>query len=118
MLDDAAALGEVDRALGADQVEQLDRRDVDRQLERPAQGDDAVVLPVVVARAVGVLRVGAEEDRRRVGLELTPEGRAILKRVRARRTTWLADRIAHLSDDDRERVEEALPALRRMLERP
>jgi len=37
-------------------------------------------------------------------------------RVRARRTTWLADRLAHLSDEDRERVEAALPALRRMLE--
>jgi DNA-binding MarR family transcriptional regulator len=61
-------------------------------------------------------RVRSQDDRRRVGLELTLDGRAILKRVRARRTTWLADRLAHLSDEDRERVEAALPALRRMLE--
>jgi DNA-binding MarR family transcriptional regulator len=61
-------------------------------------------------------RVRSEDDRRRVGLELTAEGRTILKRVRARRTTWLADRLAHLSDEDRERVERALPALGRMLE--
>jgi DNA-binding MarR family transcriptional regulator len=60
--------------------------------------------------------VRSEDDRRRVGLELTPEGRAILRRIRARRTTWLADRLAELSDEDRERVEEALPALHRMLE--
>ena len=40
----------------------------------------------------------------------------MLKRVRARRTTWLAERLGRLSDDDRERVEQALPALRRMLE--
>ena len=57
-------------------------------------------------------RVRSSDDRRRVGLELTPEGRAILKRVRARRTTWLADRLDRLSDDERERVEQALPALR------
>ena len=61
-------------------------------------------------------RVRSENDRRRVGLELTPDGRTILRRVRARRTTWLAERLAHLSDEDRERVEAALPALRRMLE--
>jgi DNA-binding MarR family transcriptional regulator len=61
-------------------------------------------------------RVRSEDDRRRVGLELSPEGRAILRRVRARRTTWLADRLAQLSDEDRERVEQALPALNRMLE--
>ncbi len=61
-------------------------------------------------------RVRSDDDRRRVGLELTPEGRAILKRVRARRTTWLADRLARLPDEDRERVEQALPALQRMLE--
>jgi DNA-binding MarR family transcriptional regulator len=61
-------------------------------------------------------RVRSTDDRRRVGLELTPDGRAMLKRVRARRTTWLADRLDRLSDDERERVEQALPALRRMLE--
>lgn len=67
--------------------------------------------------AAGLLRrVRSGDDRRRVGLELTRDGRAILKRVRARRTTWLADRLAHLSDEDRERVADALPALQRMLE--
>ncbi len=63
-----------------------------------------------------VRRVRSKDDRRRVGLELTPDGRAVLERARARRTTWLADRLADLSDEDRERVEAALPALRRMLE--
>lgn len=67
--------------------------------------------------AAGLLRrVRSSDDRRRVGLELTPAGRAILKRVRARRTTWLADRLDRLSDDDRAHVEQALPALRKMLE--
>jgi DNA-binding MarR family transcriptional regulator len=67
--------------------------------------------------AAGLLtRVRSTDDRRRVGLALTPEGRALLKRVRARRTTWLADRLGRLSEDDRELVERALPALHALLE--
>ncbi len=62
-------------------------------------------------------RIRSSEDRRRVGLELTPAGDALLKRVRARRTTWLADRLAALSDEERERLDAALPALQALLER-
>ena len=64
------------------------------------------------------MRVRSSDDRRRVGLELTPEGRSILKRVRARRTSWLAERLASLSDEEREEVERALPALHALLEPP
>jgi len=68
--------------------------------------------------AVGLLRrVRSTHDRRRVGLELTAEGRTLLRRVRARRTTWLAERLATLADDEHERLEGALPALRALLER-
>lgn len=68
--------------------------------------------------AAGVLRrVRSTDDRRRVGLELTPDGQALLKRVRARRTTWLARRLALLSEGEREQVEAALPALEALLER-
>lgn len=63
-----------------------------------------------------IRRVRSTDDRRRVGLELTPEGRATLRRVRARRTTWLANRLDRLSDEDRERLEAALPALKALLE--
>jgi DNA-binding MarR family transcriptional regulator len=67
--------------------------------------------------AAGLLRrVRSTHDRRRVGLELTADGRAILKRIRARRTTWLAEHLERLSDDERERLERALPALRALLE--
>ena len=62
-------------------------------------------------------RVRSTDDRRRVGLELTPEGQALLKRVRARRTSWLARRLALLSEEERERIEAALPALEALLER-
>jgi DNA-binding MarR family transcriptional regulator len=84
-----------------------------------AEGISAPSLSGHVDRleAAGLLRrVRSDDDRRRVGLELTRDGRAILKRVRARRTTWLAERLARLPDEDRERVEQTLPALHRMLE--
>lgn len=84
-----------------------------------AEGISAPSLSGHVDRleAAGLLRrVRSSDDRRRVGLELTPDGRAILKRVRARRTTWLAERLARLPDEEREKVERALPALHALLE--
>ena len=68
--------------------------------------------------ALGLLRrIRSTADRRRVGLELTPEGQSLLKRVRARRTTWLAERLALLTDGERERLEAALPTLYALTER-
>jgi DNA-binding MarR family transcriptional regulator len=67
--------------------------------------------------SAGLLRrIRSTDDRRRVGLELTDEGRTLLRRVRARRTTWLAERLAVLSDEEREQIERALPALYALLE--
>ena len=89
-----------------------------RELAR-AEGISAPSLSAHVDRleTLGLIRrVRSSDDRRRVGLELTPEGRTTLRRVRARRTTWLADRLGRLSDDDRERLERALPALGALLE--
>ena len=84
-----------------------------------AEGISAPSLSAHVDRleSLGLIRrVRSSDDRRRVGLELTPEGRTTVRRVRARRTTWLADGLGHLSENDRERVERALPALRSLLE--
>jgi DNA-binding MarR family transcriptional regulator len=84
-----------------------------------AEGISAPSLSAHVDRleSLGLIRrVRSSDDRRRVGLELTTEGRTTVRRVRARRTTWLADRLNRLSDDDRERVERALPALGALLE--
>ena len=84
-----------------------------------AEGITAPSLSAHVDRleTLGLIRrVRSTDDRRRVGLELTPEGRATVRRVRARRTTWLADRLGRLSDEERERIERALPALATLLE--
>ena len=60
-------------------------------------------------------RIRDEGDRRRVGLALTDEGERLLKRVRARRTTWLADRLRGLDDDELAAVEAAIEPLGKLL---
>jgi DNA-binding MarR family transcriptional regulator len=61
-------------------------------------------------------RVRSSDDRRRVGLSLTEDGERIMRSVRARRTTWLADRLKSLEPNEIEAVEAAIPALMRLLE--
>jgi DNA-binding MarR family transcriptional regulator len=60
-------------------------------------------------------RVRDESDRRRVGLTLTDEGERLLKRVRARRTTWLADRLRGLEEAELTALERAIGPLGRLL---
>ncbi len=60
-------------------------------------------------------RVRDEGDRRRVGLALTDEGERLLRRVRARRTTWLADRLRGLDDDELAAIEAAIEPLGKLL---
>jgi DNA-binding MarR family transcriptional regulator len=60
-------------------------------------------------------RVRDESDRRRVGLALTGEGDRLLKRVRARRTTWLAERLRGLDDDELAALERAIEPLGKLL---
>ena len=60
-------------------------------------------------------RIRDEGDRRRVGLALTEDGERLLRRVRARRTTWLADRLRGLDDDELAAVEAAIEPLRKLL---
>jgi DNA-binding MarR family transcriptional regulator len=61
-------------------------------------------------------RVRSTHDRRRVGLRLTAEGERLMRRVRARRTTWLANRLQALEPSELEAVEAAVPALLRLVE--
>jgi len=54
-------------------------------------------------------------DRRRVGLALTEDGARLLRRVRARRTSWLADRLRGLDPTELESIEAAIEPLGRLL---
>ncbi|MGH3133606.1 MAG: MarR family winged helix-turn-helix transcriptional regulator [Gaiellaceae bacterium] len=66
--------------------------------------------------AAGLLeRVRSTDDRRRVGLRLTSDGAKLMRRVRARRTTWLAEHLRALEPAELEAVHVAIPALQRLL---
>ena len=62
-----------------------------------------------------VERTPSADDRRRVGLTLTDEGQRVLRRVRSRRTAWLASRLGGLTPDELTAVEAAVEPLSRLL---
>ena len=67
-------------------------------------------------RAGLLRRLRSEVDRRRVGLELTPEGERLLRSIRERRTVWLAERLSALEPDALRAIEAAIGPLRELLE--
>ena len=66
-------------------------------------------------RAGLIERVRSSDDRRRVGLRLTEDGAKLMRRIRARRTTWLASRLEKLEPTQLQAVEAALPAFARLV---
>jgi DNA-binding MarR family transcriptional regulator len=60
-------------------------------------------------------RVRSTKDRRRVGLRLTDEGAKLMRRIRARRTTWLATRLHGVDPAELAAIDAAIPALRELL---
>ena len=66
-------------------------------------------------RAGFIERVRSTEDRRRVGLRLTDEGVKLMRRIRARRTTLLAERLQSLEPTQLDAIRAAIPALRALL---
>ena len=63
------------------------RRDVDASVSNHLDRLEASGL---------VTRRQAERDRRRVDLEVTPEGQRVLKVIRTKRTAWLSARLSKL----------------------
>jgi DNA-binding MarR family transcriptional regulator len=62
-----------------------------------------------------VTRTPSEADRRRVGLTLTEEGQRVLRRVRSRRTAWLATRLRGLTPEQLAAVDAAIDPLSKLL---
>jgi DNA-binding MarR family transcriptional regulator len=62
-----------------------------------------------------VTRTPSPTDRRRVGLTLTDEGQRVLRRVRSRRTAWLATRLRGLTPEQLAAVEAAIGPLSELL---
>lgn len=56
-------------------------------------------------------------DRRRVGLTVTPTGLDVLGTLRARRTAWLAARLETLTPDELEAIADAIEPLGRVVRR-
>src|SRR5260221_6295664 len=56
-------------------------------------------------------RVRSGGDRRRVGLELTTAGERLLRKVRAQRTTWLAEALAGRTAEPGDGIQSAVARL-------
>lgn len=61
-----------------------------------------------------VNRVGCREDGRVVRLEMTPDGRALLRKNQGRRTAWLAERIDALDQTERAQLQDAIEIIERL----
>jgi len=62
-----------------------------------------------------VVRMPSPNDGRRIGLALTEEGQRVLRRVRSRRTAWLATRLRGLDAAELAAVQAAIEPLSRLL---
>ena len=63
-----------------------------------------------------VTRTRSGEDRRRVGLSVSPSGLRALRALRTRRTAWLAARLDGLDPDALAAIDAATGPLSRLLE--
>jgi DNA-binding MarR family transcriptional regulator len=62
-----------------------------------------------------VTRTPNPDDGRRIGIALTEDGQRVLRRVRSRRTAWLATRLRGLDEGELAAVEAAIEPLSRLL---
>ena len=63
-----------------------------------------------------IVREPSDEDRRRVGLRVSPEGDRVLRSVKSRRTAWLAARLRGLSEEELEAVDAAIEPLQELID--
>jgi len=63
-----------------------------------------------------IVREPSDEDRRRIGLRVSPEGERVLRSVKSRRTAWLAARLKELSEAELETVDAAIESLQELID--
>ena len=63
-----------------------------------------------------ISRTGDPDDRRVSHVEITRDGRALLKRLRSRKNAYLAQRLRRLDDEELATIERATEILERLLE--
>lgn len=66
--------------------------------------------------AAGLIVRARADDRRRIVLTLTPGAEKLLKSVRTRRTSLLAERLERLTPEQRDRIDVALGSLEALLD--
>jgi DNA-binding MarR family transcriptional regulator len=71
---------------------------------------------LVRLEAANLIERRRANDRRRIGLYLTAEGAKVLRSVRSKRTAWLSARLERLEPSERERIEDALDALEKLMD--
>ena len=79
------------------------------------------VTPPSMSRTVGALegdglvtRTASADDRRKVLIEITPAGLAIVQETKRRRAAWFSTVLAALTDEQRDALDAAAPILREL----
>ena len=63
-----------------------------------------------------IVREPSEDDRRRIGIRVSPEGERVLRSVKSRRTAWLAGRLQGLSEEELEALDAAIEPLQELID--
>jgi DNA-binding MarR family transcriptional regulator len=84
--------------------------------ERERVSAPAMSGHLVRLEAASLIERKRASDRRRIGLYLPPEGAKVLRSVRSKRTAWLSARLERLEPAERERIEDALDALEKLMD--
>ena len=114
-------LGDTDAVISDIQLAALAALERHRAMTPGELADYEKVQPPSMTRVIAVLEERAmvrrephPTDRRQVILTVTPEGRALVQRVRRRREAWLAQRLLELTPREREVLLEAVPILEKL----
>ncbi len=83
--------------------------------ERERVSAPAMSGHLVRLEAANLIERKRAADRRRIGLYLTAEGAKVLRSVRSKRTAWLSARLERLEPAERERIEDALDAMEKLM---